>query len=122
MKTIQELYNEIMGSQELKAQFIEASTTGRQAEFLKEHDCQATAEEVLAFLKAREQGDSSLSENELENAAGGTCNGATTWETLGSVFTAGFYCGVMALASAADSDSHMGQQNENDGRICSKNK
>ena len=55
MKTIQELYSEIMASQELKAQFIEASTTGRQAEFLKEHDCQATADEVLAFLKARDQ-------------------------------------------------------------------
>ena len=33
MKTIQELYNEIMGSQELKAQFIEAAKAGKQEAF-----------------------------------------------------------------------------------------
>ena len=73
MKTIQELYSEIMGSQELKAQFIEASSTGKQAEFLKEHDCEATAEEVLAFLEAKQNEDAPLSFDELENAAGGGC-------------------------------------------------
>ena len=34
MKTIQELYNEVMNSQELKAKFIEAANAGKQEEFL----------------------------------------------------------------------------------------
>ena len=32
MKTIQELYNEVMANEELKAQFIEAAKAGRQEE------------------------------------------------------------------------------------------
>ena len=73
MKTIQELYNEIMESQELKAQFIEAAKAGKQEEFLKEHGCEATLEDVKAFLEAKQNEDAPLSVNELENAAGGEC-------------------------------------------------
>ena len=36
MKTIQELYNEVMVSQELKEKFIEAANAGKQEAFLKE--------------------------------------------------------------------------------------
>ena len=71
MKTIQELYSEIMGSQELKAQFIEAAKAGKQEEFLKAHGCDATLEEVKAFLEAKQSEDAPLSFDELENAAGG---------------------------------------------------
>ncbi len=73
MKTIQELYNEIMESQELKAQFIEAAKAGKQEEFLKEHGCEATLEDVKAFLEAKQNEDAPLSFDELENAAGGGC-------------------------------------------------
>ena len=65
MKTIQELYNEIMASEELKA--------GKQEEFLKAHGCEATMEEVQAFLEAKQNEDAPLSFDELENAAGGGC-------------------------------------------------
>ena len=73
MKTVQELYNEIMASQELKAQFIEAAKAGKQEEFLKAHGCEATLEDVKAFLEAKQQEDAPLSFDELENAAGGAC-------------------------------------------------
>ena len=53
MKNIQEMYNEIMASQELKAQFIEAAKTGKQEELLKAHGCETTTEEVKAFLEAK---------------------------------------------------------------------
>ena len=79
MKSIQELYNEIMESQELKAQFLEAAKAGKQEAFLKEHGCEATLEDVKAFLEAKQQEDAPLSFDELENAAGGNC--ATTQET-----------------------------------------
>ena len=119
MKTIQELYSEIMGSQELKAQFIEASTKGKQTEFLKEHDCQATTEEVLAFLKAREQGDSPLSENELENAAGGTCNDKSAEDVCLSIFGGGLGCAIKAgLISATH--GHVGRRNDSESRLCTE--
>ena len=74
MKTIQELYNEVMANEELKEQFIEAAKAGRQEEFLKEHGCDATAAEVSAFLDAKANEDAQLSFDELENAAGGECD------------------------------------------------
>ena len=73
MKSIQELYSEVMGSQELKEQFIEAAKAGKQEEFLKAHGCEATMEEVQAFLEAKQNEDAPLSFDELENAAGGGC-------------------------------------------------
>ena len=75
MKTIQELYSEIMASKELKEQFIEAAKAGKQEEFLKAHGCEATMEEVQAFLEAKQNEDAPLSFDELENAAGGGCEG-----------------------------------------------
>ncbi len=119
MKTIQELYNEITANQELKAQFIEAANAGKQEEFLKEHGCEATLEEVKAFLEAKQQEDAPLSFDELENAAGGNCT--TTKETILSVVSAGIGCATFAIASAAQKDSHVGQRNENEGRICNRN-
>ena len=118
MKTIQELYSEIMGSQELKAQFIEASSTGKQAEFLKEHDCEATAEEVLAFLEAKQNEDAPLFVDELENAAGGACNIKTVLEGVGSVISAGVGCAISAILSAAV--GHVGQENDDEARTCTK--
>jgi len=87
--------------------------------FLKEHGCEATLEEVKAFLEAKQQEDAPLSFNELENAAGGNC--ATTQETIFSVVSVGIYCAAFAIASAARKDSHLGQRNENEGRICNRN-
>ena len=122
MKTIQELYNEIMASQELKARWIEAAKAGKQEAFLKEHGCEATLEEVAAFLKAKSEADAPLSMNELENSAGGTCNDATGYETLKSfVFLAGIGCAVIAVMSAAGYDGgHAGQTDQYDGRLCNK--
>ena len=119
MKTMLELYNEIMESQELKDQFIEAAKAGKQGAFLKEHGCEATLEEVQAFLEAKTKEDAPLSIDELENTAGGNC--ATTRETVISCITAGLGCATMAIYSVGQKGYHFGQQNENDGRICNKN-
>ena len=122
MKTMQELYDEIMASQELKAQFVEAVKAGKQEAFLKEHGCGATMEEVAAFLKEKMRGDASLSVNELEGAAGGACNGRTGDEALLSIFgLVGLGCAVVAIASASGIVGlHAGQQHDQDGRLCNK--
>ena len=51
MKTLQELYNEIIASDELKTAFAEAAKGGKTMEFLKAQGCEATVEELAAFLK-----------------------------------------------------------------------
>ena len=116
MKTIQELYNEIMANQELKAQFIEAAKAGKQEEFLKNHGCEAGLDQVAAFLKAKAEEDAPLSMDELDNAAGGECNDKTRTETIESIFSAGIICAAMALSS--NKDGHVGQQNAGEGRLC----
>jgi len=117
MKTIQELYSEVMNDQELKAKFIEAAKAGKQEAFLKEHGCDATLEEVTAFLKAKSEEDEPLSVDELENTAGG-CD--TTGETIASVLSAGIMCATLAITSAASKGHHVGQRNDNEGRLCNK--
>ena len=122
MKTIQELYSEIMASEELKDQFIEAAKAGKQEEFLKAHGCEATMEEVQAFLEAKQQEDAPLSFDELENAAGGECNDETRLEQAISIMSAGLGCAAMAIMSASMKDTHVGQEKVNDGRLCNDNK
>ena len=116
MKTIQELYNEIMVNQELKAQFIEAANAGKQEAFLKEHGCEATLDEVAAFLAEKSGEDAPLSLDELENSAGGECNSKTTKEVFISIGLVGVGCVVKAIGSAAG--GYVGQKRETDSRLC----
>ena len=115
MKTMLELYNEIMESQELKDQFIEAAKAGKQGAFLKEHGCEATLEEVQAFLEAKTKEDAPLSIDELENTAGGS---SVACETIASVFTAGLGCAFAAIKSAAR--GYVGKRQEGDGNLCNR--
>ena len=121
MKTIRELYDEIMANKELKARFIEAGQAGKVEAFLKEHGCEATMEEVSAFMKEKSEKDAPLSLDELENSAGGTCNKKTWNETVTSIVGIfGIACAGMAIISAAGAGGkHVGQQQATDGRLCS---
>ena len=44
MKNIEALYKEVMENEALKAEFSTAYREGNVSEFLKKHDCDATAE------------------------------------------------------------------------------
>ena len=74
MKTVQELYSEIIASNELKKAFVEAMKANKLEDFLKEHDCEATEEEIEEFIqtKASEDTPIELSDEELKRVAGGT--------------------------------------------------
>jgi hypothetical protein len=124
MKTIQELYSEIMANQELKEQFIEAANAGKQEEFLKAHGCEATMEEVQAFLEAKQNEDAPLSFDELENAAGGECNRKTGGETVISIITVALGCAlkvIISVTGAVDETHHVDQEKEGEGRLCNEN-
>lgn len=76
MKTLslEELYNKIMSSDELKKEYFAAANDGRIAEFLGAHDCRATLEELQEFLtdpKKLPQGE--IADDELDAVSGGGC-------------------------------------------------
>jgi len=108
MKTLQELYNEIIASDELKTAFAEAAKGGKTMEFLKAQGCEATVEELAAFLKDQTTGE--ISDEELDNVGGG-CNDATGKESAISVASGGIGCAILAGISAG-TDIHKG------GRLC----
>ncbi len=69
MKTLQELYDEIAASDELKNAFSEAAFAGKSVEFFRENGCETTREELAAFLKTR---SGELSDEALDAVSGGT--------------------------------------------------
>ena len=116
MKTLQELYNEVITSDELKKEFLEAGKNGKAMEFIKAQGCDATLDEIKAFLDNQAKADKELSVEELENAAGGTCNDETEFETTLSLVSGGTLCAVWAILSAQD--GHVGQKTDAEGRLC----
>ncbi|MBR5088798.1 MAG: hypothetical protein IK093_05175 [Ruminiclostridium sp.] len=73
MKTLQELYNEIIKSDELKKQFTEAAKNDTIVDFAKANGVETTLDEIKAFLEEKQKKDAELDPAELENAAGGGC-------------------------------------------------
>ena len=114
MKTVQDLYKEIVASDELKKAFLEAAKDGKLMDFIKAWGCEATEEEIAAFLK--EKAGRELTDEELGNAAGGTCNLGTGIEAGFSVVTVGVGCATYMFASLAT--GHVGQEYESEGRLC----
>ena len=74
MKTLQELYNEIRQSDELKKAFVEAMKTNGVKAFLEAQGCDSTLEEVDEFLTAKAEEDKplELSSENLAKVAGGS--------------------------------------------------
>ena len=74
MKTMQELYGEIIASDELKKAFVEAMKAGKLEDFLKERGCEATEEEVKEFVETKAASDApiELSDDELKHVAAGS--------------------------------------------------
>ena len=70
MKTIEELYNEVIASEELKKEFV--SLKPEQLEgFAEKYGCKATLDEIKAFLAEHISNSESLSDEELTQIAGG---------------------------------------------------
>ena len=74
MKTLQELYDEVKYDDVLKQSFVAAMQEGVVEDFLREHGCEATSEELREFLEgmARENDPIELSSDVLDAVAGGT--------------------------------------------------
>ena len=94
---IQELYGEVLKNEELKKAFSKAVQDKTVEDFLKSHSCEASIEEVAAFLKEQQANAGELADSELDNVAGG-CNGD---EALWSTITLGINCFLDAIESAS---------------------
>ena len=69
MKTIEEMYNEINASEELKKVVSAINDEEAMAEFLKQHGCEASVEEFVKFVNSQREGE--ISDEDVEAAAGG---------------------------------------------------
>ena len=68
MKTMEELYKEIIGSKELQEELKKVSEEMLEA-FLKQHDCAADAKEFAAFVDAHKEG--AIEDEDAQAVAGG---------------------------------------------------
>ena len=118
MKTLEDLYEEVLASDELKEEAVAAASSGGLAEFAAAHGVEASDADLAAFLSGlgSQASDRELSLEELENVAGGKCNRATPGEACASVFTVGVVCGITAVYSAVK--GHVGQKADDEGRLC----
>ena len=71
MKTLEKLYEEIQADAELRKEYVKAAEDKMVIDFLKAHDCDATEAEVESFVKAKNEKNKELSDDELDNISGG---------------------------------------------------
>ena len=84
MKTIQELYNEVMNSDTLKTEFLALTTPEQVVAFAEKNGCPATLEEIKSFFEEQSAAAGELSDEKMAMVAGG------------AVFTPEFYTPVQA--------------------------
>ena len=84
MKTLQELYTEVMDSDALKTEFLALTTPEEIVAFAEKNGCIATVEEIRTFLEEKSAAAGELSDEKLAMVAGG------------AVFTPEFYTPVQA--------------------------
>ena len=84
MKTLQELYNEVMNSDTLKTEFLALTTPEQVVDFAEKNGCPATLEEIKSFFEEHSAAAGELSDEKMAMVAGG------------AVFTPEFYTPVQA--------------------------
>ena len=115
MKTLETLYQEVLASDELKKGLAEAAKTpeGLKA-WICAQGCEATLEQVQAFLKEKQEKTGELTDDELESAAGG-CNKN---EAIFSGLTFGIVCVGMFIESATHGE--FGEGGKDGKLLCHK--
>ena len=84
MKTLQELYTEVMNSDALKTEFLALTTPEEIVAFAEKNGCPATLEEIKSFFEEQSAAAGELSDEKMAMVAGG------------AVFTPEFYTPVQA--------------------------
>ena len=117
MKTLQELYTEVMNSDALKTEFLALTTPEQVVAFAEKNGCTATVEEIKAFFEEQAAATGELTDAELAQVAGG--KSASSEEALLSVWTVGIGCTVVTIISAyGPKGSKCGTAIKADGMLC----
>ena len=116
MKTLEELYNEVMASDELKKEFCSLKPEEVEG-FAEKHGCKATFDEIKAFMTEKSAKSGELSDDEIEQVAGG--KSATAEDVLLTFLACGVVCGIIAAASAGQ--SRCGTDIKGEGFLCNPN-
>ena len=114
MKTLNELYTEVVASDALKAEFLALKTPEEIVAFAKKNGCDATLDDIKTFLEEKQKAAGELSEAELEQVAGG--KSATWFEAFGSIATVGIACAAGAFLSAMH--GRAGTAIKGEGMLC----
>ena len=69
MKTIEEMFEEINASEELRKAISEIRDRSSMTDFLKKHECEATAEDFEKYVKTRTEGE--VGDDEAASVAAG---------------------------------------------------
>ena len=113
MKTLEELYNEVMASEDLKQEFLALNPEEVEG-FAEKHGCKAALEDIKAFLTEKSAACSELSDKELEQIAGG--KSADGFEIFASIISVGTACAIIAGVSAVS--GKCGTAIEGEGMLC----
>ena len=111
MKTLQELYAEVMSSEELKKEFLTLKAPEDIVAFAAKNGCTATLDEIKAFFEEKAKAAGELSEDDLAQVAGG--KGYSKGEALYSCFTVGLGCAFHTLWSAVSGRAGTAIQGDN---------
>ena len=101
MKSIAELYHEVLASEELKKEFLALKPEEVEG-FAEKYGCKATLDEIKAYIIERNSASGELSDDELNQVAGG--KGPNESEAKLSIFSLGIGCAAAALISAVNGD------------------
>ena len=113
MKTIEELYNEVLASEELKKEFLALKPEEVEG-FAAKYGCKASLEEIKAFSEAKKNQVGALSDEELDQIAGG--KSARAVEAFVSIISSGIYCAAGAIFSAVNGKA--GTAIKGEGMLC----
>jgi len=114
MKTLNELYTEVAASDALKNEFLALKTPEDIVAFVKKNGCDATLDDIKAFFEEKQKASGELSEEDLEQVAGG--KSASWGEGIYSAVTGGWGCGFIAVISMLTGQH--GKDIVGDGMLC----
>ena len=98
MKTLQELYTEVMNSESLKTEFLTLTVPEEIVAFAEKKGCSATLDEIKAFFEEKAAATGELTDAELAQVAGGKSDSIEEEEV--SIYSLGVGCAIRAIISA----------------------
>ena len=98
MKTLQELYTEVMNSESMKTEFLTLTVPEEIVAFAEKKGCSATLDEIKAFFEEKAAATGELTDAELAQVAGGKSDSIEEEEV--SIYSLGVGCAIRAIISA----------------------